>query len=318
MKISTLVLAVVAAACAAASIYLGNELSGVREQLAQETQARIATEARIRQLQGERRRFETVANSDSAMPATAASAAAPPVGGPRPADVLPPTPGVPMGPPDERLRNVYDTPAGQSTRRLQQEIRLRRTYADMPAALGLDAAQADKLFDLLADSRVSAFDDTRAYEGDRLGRQAVEAAAREQRDAEINALLGPDKAAEFQAFEKSLPARMQVNRIGERMAAANVPLTEAQKSSLIAAVASERESRPAPERPADPSQYPDYTARMSDWQADYSRRVQARVEPLMTAEQVARYREAVEVQNAQRAAQRARAEARRNAPGNRQ
>jgi len=318
MKISTLVLGVIAAACAAASIYMGAELSGAREQLALETQARVATEARIRQLEGERRRFETATNDVSAMPATPSFDAPPPGGGTRPVDAPPPVAGMPMGPPDERLRNISDIPAGQNTRRLQQEIRLRRTYADMPAALGLDAAQADKLFDLLADSRVAAFDDTRAYEGDRLGRQALEAAAREQRDAEINALLGPDKAAEFQAFEKSIPARMQVNRIGERMAAANVPLTETQRNSLIAAVASERESRPAPERPDDPSQYPDYNARLIAWQEDYSRRVQARVEPLMNAEQVARYREAVQMQNAQRAAQRARAEARRNAPGERQ
>jgi hypothetical protein len=317
VKISTLVLGVIAAACAAASIYLGSELSAARDQLALETQARIATEARIRQLEGERRRFETVSNQVSAMPGAPSFDTPPPVAAPRPLDAAPPAAGMPMGPPDERLRNVYDTPAGQNTRRLQQEIRLRRTYADMPAALGLDAAQADKLFDLLADSRVSAFDDTRAYEGDRLGRQALEAAAREQRDAQINALLGPDKAAEFQAFEKSIPARMQVNRIGERMAAANVPLTETQRNSLIAAVASERETVPAPIRPTDASQNPDHAARLLEWQEDFSRRVQARIEPLMTAEQVTRYREAVQVQNAQRAAQRARAEARRNAPGDR-
>ncbi len=83
-------------------------------------------------------------------------------------------------------------------------------------------------------------------------------------------------------------------------------------------MASEQEALPAPKRPTDGSQDPDYAARLLDWQADYSRHVQARVEPLMTAEQVARYREAVQVQNARRAEQRARAEARRNAPADRQ
>lgn len=312
MKISTLVLAVIAAACAAASIYLGAQLSEAREQLDQEAQTRSANEARIRQLEGEHRRFETVANSDPARPDAAPSKAPPAGRGPRPADTVPPDGPVPAGPLPDRLGSVYNTPAGQNTRRLQQEIRLRRTYADMPATLGLDAAQADKLFNLLADSRVSSFDDARAYEGDRVGRQAIEAAAHEQRDAEINALLGPDKAAEFQSFEKSIPARMQVNRIGEGMAAANVPLTDAQKSSLIAAVVSEQETLPAPKRPTDGSRDADYDARFLDWQADYSRRVQTRVEPLLNAEQVARYREAVEVQNARRADQRARAETRRN------
>src|SRR5688500_13622456 len=119
MKLPTLVLAVIAAACAAASIYLGAELSGTREQLALETQARLATEARIRQLESERRRFETVTSNVSAMPGTSALDAPPPVAGSRPADAPAPAPGVPIGPPGERLRNVSDTPAGQNTRRLQ-------------------------------------------------------------------------------------------------------------------------------------------------------------------------------------------------------
>jgi hypothetical protein len=182
----------------------------------------------------------------------------------------------------------------------------------MPAALDLDPAQADKLFDLLADSRVAEFNDQRGYQGDPVGRQSVEAAAREQRDAAIETLLGPDKAAEFQSFEKSIPARMQVNRIGESMAAANVPLTAAQRTSLIAAVAAEQQAGPPPQRPADGSNDSGYETKFLDWQADYSRRVQARVEPLLTAEQARQYRDAVQMQNARRAEQRARAEARRN------
>jgi hypothetical protein len=200
-------------------------------------------------------------------------------------------------------------------RRTQQEIRLRRTYADMPAVLGLDADQADKLFNLLADSRVNTYDDARAYEGDAAGRQAIEAAARQQRDAAIDALLGPDKAAGFLAFEKSIPARMQVNRIGENMAAANVPLSDAQRDSLIAAVALEQEAFPRPERPADGAGDADYNVRLLDWQAEYSRRVQARIEPLLDSRQLAQYREALQVQNARRANRRANIEQRGGNPG---
>src|SRR6185295_20036064 len=109
------------------------------------------------------------------------------------------------------------------------------------------------------------------------------------------------------------PARMQVNRIGESMAAANVPLTDAQRTSLIAAVAIEQQVVPMPPRYSTDGSVPDETAFL-DWQADYSRRVQARVEPLLSAEQLRQYREAVEIQNNRRATQRARVENRRNAP----
>src|SRR5689334_2211671 len=57
MKFTTLVPAVIAAACAAAAIYLGSELSVTRERLAHEQQARAADAAHIHQLEEERRRF---------------------------------------------------------------------------------------------------------------------------------------------------------------------------------------------------------------------------------------------------------------------
>lgn len=314
MKHSTLVLGIIAAGCGAASIYLGAELAATREKLAQEVIARSADQARIRQLENERSRVEVASNTVATAPPIPAPTAAPP----KPVDppATSPVPGnfAPPGPRTVRSGPNRDTPADRNNRRLQEEVRLRRAYADMPAALGLDTAQADKLFDLLADNRVSAFENGAAYRGDPVARESIEAAARRERDAQIDALLGPDKAAEFHTFEKSIPARMQVNRIGETLAAANVPLSDTQRNSLVAAVFSEQQASPAPERIPRPS--PEYEARFIDWQIEHSRRVQARVEPLLTAEQVARYREILEVQNARRAEQRARVEARRNAsPG---
>jgi hypothetical protein len=225
-------------------------------------------------------------------------------------------PGVGGPPPGfERPNKGASTPAEQNVRRINQEVRLRRRYSGMPEELGLDAAQADKLYNLLADYQARSGNDDRAYQYDPFGRQALEDANKAQRDAAIEALLGPDKAAQFQDFEKSIPARMQVNRIGEGMAAASVPLSDAQRQSMVAAVAAEQDAGPPPQRPATGGYDPEYEMKFLDWQADYSKRVQARVEPLLTSEQVARYRDAVEVQNNRRADARARAERRRNQGG---
>jgi hypothetical protein len=213
-----------------------------------------------------------------------------------------PMPGVGGPPPGfERPNKGASTPAEQNVRRINQEVRLRRRYSGMPEELGLDAAQSGN--------------DDRAHQYDPFGRQALEDANKAQRDAAIEALLGPDKAAQFQDFEKSIPARMQVNRIGEGMAAASVPLSDAQRQSMVAAVAAEQDAGPPPQRPATGGYDPEYEMKFLDWQADYSKRVQARVEPLLTSEQVARYRDAVEVQNNRRADARARAERRRNQGG---
>ncbi|HET9862259.1 MAG TPA: hypothetical protein VFP37_02365, partial [Steroidobacteraceae bacterium] len=285
MKPGTLALAIVATGCAAASIYLGSELGAAREQIAQLEQARSADAGRIRQLEEAQRRIASTPGLAAQVGASAARPAPP-----RPADAPSMEPVKAESPVSlPRFGNRGSdppTPAEQNMRRLQQEIRLRRMYADLPAALGLNASQADKLFNLLADSQVSVREEMRGSETGREGRQAIQDAARQQRDAAIVELLGPEKAAAFQSFEKSIPARMQVSRIGESMAAGNVPLSEAQRTSLIAAVIAEQEAGPPPSREEFSGMSDaDFEARYLDWQADYSSRVQLRIEPLLSMEQ---------------------------------
>lgn len=304
-----------AATFAAASIYLGTELGKVRGELADSERARAADQARIRELEAEFQGLEAAfASADDVMAAAPPAAADAPGEARRPAGQAPLPDATPARPPPplDRRGMIANSAADREQRRLQQEIRVRRRYAELPAVLGLDAAQADKLYDLLADYRIAEYEGGRPYEGDRIGRQSVETATRQQRDAAIDALLGPDKAAEFQSFEKSIPARMQVNRIGESMAAANVPLSETQRNGLITAVMAEQERAPPPERFVDGVRDPDYDMRFLEWQSDYSRRVQSSVEPLLNSEQARQYRAAVQAQNSRRAEMRARLESRRN------
>jgi len=306
MKTATLSLLATTAVFAGTSIYLAVELGKTRDALATEVAARVAQDPRIPQ-----REIHVASDMNTAARASAPPATQPGPAVPPPADAAP-TASPPTGVKYEgRPANEFNSSAAQRQRRLMQEAQLRQRFADMPGELGLDKAQADKLFDLLADSREATADGRRTYAGDPLGSQALADAARRERDAAITALLGPDKAAEFLTFEKSIGARMQVGRIDAQMTAADIPLRDDQRKAMIVELAAEQAERPAPER--DPNgNNDDYQARFLDWQAEYSKRVQARVEPLLTAEQLARYREAVQVQDARRAQQRARAGQRRN------
>jgi len=317
MRTSTLVLGVIAAGAAAASIYLGVQLNEAYDDLAHEGAERALATARIRELEAERSSLQAaLADAGVAAPDPVPANATPPVVASNQKNAASPTTdGSPSPPAKSNREDRPGTPAEQNVRRINQEVRLRRRYNGMPEELGLDAAQADKLFDLLANYQASSANDDRAYQYDPLGRQALEDATRAQRDADIEALLGPDKAAEFQSFEKSIPARMQVGRIGENMAAANVPLSDTQRKSLISAVVAEQDAGPPPKRPENNGYDAEYEMKFLDWQADYSKRVQARIEPLLTSEQVARYRDAIEVQNSRRSDARARAERNRNRNG---
>jgi hypothetical protein len=321
MKHTTILLGSVAAVLAGASIYLGLQLADSRQRLAQETAARSADEERIRQLEGQRLHYQASLSQDRMVDGPASGTAAvpaPPATNPRVADHGPPDGFVPpwgrgQGRGDGRS-DFDDSPAGRHARLVQEEVRLRRMYADMPKALGLDPAQADKLFNLLADRQMAAEDAERAYSGDRAGRQALEAQQAEDLSTAIQDMFGAGKADEFQQYQQSVPARRQVDRVGESMAAANAPLSDAQRESLITAMVAEQQAVPRPQRPADGGSNADYQAQFLDWQADYSARVQARVEPLLTPQQQATYREQVELQNARRANQRARVQAQQSAP----
>ena len=303
MKTATLSLLATTVVFAGTSVYLALELGEARDALAAEVAARAP----------ERPALEREIHAPSALDdERSVEAALPPAAAGKPsADTPQPANRAFTGRNEERPGGDLNSAAAQRQRRLMQETRLRQQFSDMPGELGLDRTQSDKLFDLLADAQVAAANNRRAYADDPIGARALADAARQERDAQINALLGPDKAAEFLSFEKSIGARMQVGRIDADMTAADIPLNDVQRKTMIAAIAAEQAAHPAPER--DPGADRDaYQSDFLAWQADYSKRVQEKVEPLLTAEQRTRYREAVELQNARRAQQRARAETRRN------
>jgi hypothetical protein len=314
MKLATVSLLGTTLVFAGTSVWLARELGATRDALAVESEARAAQEARLRALEraAPPREVELADNrspgemdTETGTPAPRNAPAAPPTSSP---DSRPGPPGSNPNPRGATGREL--SPAEMRQRRVSQETRLRRQFEEMPGELGLDAATADRLFDLLADQEMATMEQMRAYSGDPAGRRALADAARRDRDAAIDALIGPDKAADFVSFEKSLPARMQVGRIAADMTASDVPLREDQRKQMISSIAGIQEKYPQPTRDAASSPA-DFEVRRLDWQADYSKRVQAAVEPMLTSEQRARYREAVELQNARRAASRARAEARR-------
>jgi hypothetical protein len=303
MKTATLSLLAATAVFAGTSIYLAVELGKTRDELAAATQTPAPDVRAI----PDPLPFDE-ADSPPAVLADTPDAAAPPA---LPPGAPPPANRTFNGRSEQRGPDVLNSAAAQRQRRLGEETRLRQLFSDMPGELGLDKTTSDRLFDLLADSQSESANNQRRYADDPLGRQSVTDAARQERDAALDALLGPDKAAEFLSFEKSIGARMQVGRIDAQMTAADIPLRDDQRNAMIVELAAEQAARPMPQR--DPAvSDADYRASFLKWQDEYSRRVQERVEPLLTPEQRARYREAVEVQNARRAAQRARAEARRN------
>ncbi len=51
--------------------------------------------------------------------------------------------------------------------------------------------------------------------------------------AEVAALIGQDKLDEWQAYQKTLPERSQLNQVREQLDGAGVPMTESQRTEML-------------------------------------------------------------------------------------
>ena len=66
--------------------------------------------------------------------------------------------------------------------------------------------------------------------------------ATEASDAEIKQFLGDENYAQFQAYEKTQPERMQMGQLKSQLAGAGAPLSSEQESQLVQALSDERQN----------------------------------------------------------------------------
>jgi hypothetical protein len=110
-------------------------------------------------------------------------------------------------------------------------------YGPLISRLRLEPREAADLVDLLQEVRLSLLDVAQVGRTEKLSApesiaEAVEEAAT-FRDDRIRALLGPDRYAEFNTYRERLPQSITVHKLSDVLAAAEVPLTDAQAGSLV-------------------------------------------------------------------------------------
>lgn len=180
------------------------------------------------------------------------------------------------------------SPAAQRYLEWQRKQALRRQYDDIASALGLSQDQAGKLVDVLADRemRVLAgarptFMDTSSFQQELKDRKA-------RQTAEIAAIIGPDKIPQWEAYQRTLPERMQVNAIREQMQTMGVPITDEQRAQLLDIMVEQRESNPPP-LPTAGLAPEDQMRQSMKWQEDSERALLERAKSVLSPEQFQRY-----------------------------
>jgi hypothetical protein len=280
MKSPVLGLALSAVAFGASTVYLWVQLAAVQKQAEISDQANAALSARVMELQRNRRQevqqmagnFGTAAHDsrvDRARPV-------------QPGEAPPP-------PPDDNDRRVWsrtvvNAPEMPEAMRRMMRANLRtqnkRMYFDLQTKLGLTDDQTSDLLDLLTDQQTIGLKGQRNLDPEQ-ARESWEAEQAKRKTA-INDLLGAAKAAQFEDYQKAIPARSELMLLSQQLEGVDTPLTDEQRSRLLDVMVDERERIPAPA-------YADGT--YDEWQADYEKRVADQARGILTSEQLNTFHE---------------------------
>lgn len=139
---------------------------------------------------------------------------------------------------------MYETEEGRAMLQAQLRANFPRMYPGLAGELGLSPAAEEKFFDMLARQQAAtaavSLNAGNAASGDRAANQERARQMEERRradEAELASMLG-DKLPQWQAYQKSLPDRRQLDQL--QTALGRNALSESQTKSVLASLAEER------------------------------------------------------------------------------
>jgi outer membrane murein-binding lipoprotein Lpp len=289
MKSSALGLAIAAIAFGASTLYLAVQLNEERAQADKVATTMAALNARIAELEKAReQRFATSgvfggdALAQGGMPMT------------------PPPP-----PPDKGEVELKTGESGvvfnstppprseafEKMMRTNMRANNKRMYADVGEKLGLSKEDTNKLINMLSDQQVENMTRMRDVNAaDPAERQRMWEDARREDQAELDAFLGASKAAELRDYQDTIPARQEMDQLTRQLEGADANLTDDQQKRMLAALIEERKRVPMPQF-SENTTPEEYTKAYSDWQKDYSERVEAQAHSILNTEQMTAYTE---------------------------
>jgi hypothetical protein len=288
MKVSMLGLALSTVAFGASSIYLWNQLSNEREQIAAVREANAQLNARIAELEKRRAVF---AGQRMGGPGTFEGAVAMQAGpGPEEEGELPPEDADDMAHvKPSSMRVPPRMPEGMmKMMRANMRAQNKRMYFDMQSKLGLTDEQTSALLDLMTDQQTQGFRNARNLDPEQARTWWEDEEAKQK--AAIADLLGPAKAEQFEQYQNTMPSRSELSLLSQQLEGAETPLSDSQRSRMLDALIEERARIPMPSY-AEGTLHQDVVKAYNEWQTDYEKRVAEQARTILTSEQLSTYNE---------------------------
>jgi hypothetical protein len=139
-------------------------------------------------------------------------------------------------------KRMLEDPEARETLRRQQLTAMRYINADLAKTIGLSKDEEQKLHALLADQNLRMMEQTFHQDpNDIEGTARKSADLMAQNEAELTQLLGASRFEQYKNYQDSMPERMQVRHLRDRLDS-GVALTEDQEKRLVAIMREERET----------------------------------------------------------------------------
>jgi hypothetical protein len=146
-------------------------------------------------------------------------------------------------------QEMLKDPEYRKARLAQARMSIAQTYPGLIEELGLTPDEADRLFDLLAESQMEMNDvsmlaatingvppDPAAMEDSSRRRQEMQ----RRQDEQLTAMLGSSRYAQWQDYQQTRAPRMQAMQLGRTLEGIGAPLTSEQSRSLATAYIAEQ------------------------------------------------------------------------------
>lgn len=208
----------------------------------------------------------------------------------------------------EMIGKMMKDPAMREMMREQQKAMINMMYGGLFKEMNLSPEERDKLKELLTESQMGKVAAAQGLFGGvqdeattAASKQAV-ADAKKQTEADIKALLGGERYAQYEDYQKNVGDRMQLDQLKNQLAGENVPLRDEQNAQLLQIMKEEKLALP-PVISSEQSEMPDkdtFTAQKMDeqlkWTEQYNARVAERAKGVLTPEQFINYQKFQEQQ----------------------
>lgn len=192
--------------------------------------------------------------------------------------------------PDRRsLQELLRDPSGRKELEAGQLSALRHTFSALPAALELSPPEASQLQELLLRRRMAGLEEARNF-ADPVDTKSPRWQAV---SAEIQQMLGGEKYARFQEFERTAEERSRLQYVEQAMNLVGRPLSQGQMQAL-ASLQLDETSRMRQSSPSLPQGRPPTTSELhaflNNWEAGVRRTLEG-AKTILSPEQFAVYQE---------------------------